>query len=49
MNGGWTLVESDTETFEFALDDCLITERFEHVEDDEDEVASTGDGDDWRR
>ena len=33
------LIESDTEALQLALDDCLVAERLENVEHDENEVA----------
>lgn len=43
---GRSLVQADAEAFQFVLDDGFVGERLEDVEDDEDQVAGSGDGDD---
>lgn len=37
------LVEPDTEAFELRFDETLVTERLEDIEDDENEIACSGD------
>lgn len=43
---GGLLVDADAEALELRLDDALVGQRLVDVEDDEDEVARLGDGDD---
>lgn len=43
-NVGGLLVDSDTETFQFAFNDLLVDQRLVHVEDNENEVAGLGHG-----
>jgi hypothetical protein len=40
------LVESDTETLQFIFDNFLVVEGLEDVENDENDVASSRDGND---
>jgi len=42
-NRRWPLVQPDSKPFQFSLDDLLVTQRLEHVEYDEDKIASSGD------
>jgi len=41
----WFLVYPNSETFQLVLDDLLIGQGLIHIEDNEDEMASLGDGD----
>lgn len=43
---GRRLVDADTESFQFGLDDALVRQRLVDVEDDEDQVARLCDGND---
>lgn len=45
-NVGGLLVNSDTEPFQFGFDDLLVDQRLVHVEDNENEVAGLGYGND---
>lgn len=39
----WLLVQSDTKAFQFVRKNAEIVERFEHIQDDEDEVTGSRD------
>ena len=45
-NVGGLLVNSDTEPFQFGFDDLLVDQGLVHVEDNENEVAGLGYGND---
>lgn len=40
------LVEPDSETLQLICDDLQVVERLQHVQDDKDQVARSGDSDD---
>lgn len=42
-NVGRLLVESNSKSFQLALNNLLVLQRFENVQDDEDETARTSD------
>lgn len=42
---GRALVQSNTESFHFTFDDPLMLQRFQDVQDDQDQITGSGDGD----
>jgi hypothetical protein len=43
---GWLFVQTDTEALQLVHDDLQIIERFQDVQDDENEVTGSSDSDD---
>ena len=45
-NRRWLLVQPDTETFQLVGDNFQIVERFQYIQNDKDQVARSGNGND---